>query len=100
MMIDRQMIMMIDRQIDRQVEREREREREKGHFDSSKGQWKDFSVKQVSVIQVDIRLQRRNSTLVPDSSLLIGMTLVIWHLHSLIPTGRLGLQSLFVTLFL
>ena len=47
-----------------------------------------FSTKNVSVVQVDIQLQGRNSTLVPDSSILLGMTIDIWPLYSLLLAGR------------
>lgn len=51
------------------MERERERER---HFNSSNSPGHDLSTEQVSVVQVDIRLQGRNSTLVPEYSTLFA----------------------------
>ena len=54
----------------RQRERKRERKREKeiGDFDSRNSPQQYFSPKNISVVQVDIRFQGINSTLVPDSS--------------------------------
>ena len=77
-----------ERSTDRGRGREREKEKYKGDFDlrNSKGHY--LSAVHVSGVQQDIRLQGRNSTVVPDLSLLIGMTLEICPLHSVLPPGR------------
>ena len=62
----------------RESESESESERERKDFNSSKSPGQDLSTEQVSVVQVDIRLQGRNSSLVHESSILIGMTLEMW----------------------
>ena len=72
-----------------EVERKRvrERERERGDLDSSNSPGHDLSTKQVSVFKVDSQHQGKNNILVSDSSLLLGMTLEMFPLHSLLPTG-------------
>ena len=47
--------------------------RERGGFASRNSPREGLSPEHMAVVQVDIRLQGRNSTLVPDFSLLIGM---------------------------
>ena len=71
-----------------------------GDFDSRKSPEQVLSAKQVSVVQVDIRPQGRNSTLVPDSSLLPILTHEMLPLHSVPPAGTKGLDPLFGTPFL
>ena len=55
---------------------------------------------QVSVVQVDITLQGRNITLVPETQLLHDMNIEMWLLHSLLSAGRYGLEPLFGALLL
>jgi len=74
---------------------EREREREKGDFDSSNTPGYDFSTKQGSVFQEDIRHKGKTSTRVPDFSLLLGLTLEMCPLQSLLHDGRQGLKPLY-----
>ena len=54
-----------------------ERDRDKGNFDSRNSPGQVPSSKQVSLVQVDVQLQERNTPLDPESSVLIGMTLEI-----------------------
>lgn len=58
--------------IEAETEKKREREID---FDSSNSPGQVLRTKQVSLVQVDIRNQVRNSTFVPDSSLLLGVTI-------------------------
>ena len=60
---------------DTERERERETEREKRGFDSSNSPGHYLSTKQVSLFKVESQHQGKYSTLVSDSSLLLGMTL-------------------------
>ena len=73
-------------------EREREREREirtnKGYFYSSNSPRYDLSTEQVSVFQEDTQHKVKASTLVPDFSLLLGLTPQMCPLQSLLHAGR------------
>ena len=60
------------RESTRSTERERARGGDKGYFDSSNSPGQDLSTTVVSVVQLDIRLRGRNSTLVQSISLSIG----------------------------
>ena len=59
-------------------ERKRQRERDKGDFDSRNSPWQDSSDKELSVVQMDIQIQERNSTLVQHISLIICETIEMW----------------------
>ena len=52
-----------------------EREREIGDFDSRYCPGQDLSAEEVSVFQMYIPLQGRNSTLVTNSALLLGVSI-------------------------
>ena len=69
-------------------ERERESERNNGDFDSSMCSGHDLCTKYVSVFHKDIRHKGKTNTLIPYFSLLLGLTLEICPLQSLLPTGR------------
>ena len=80
--------------------RKRNKDRNKGDFYSSNSLGHEVCDKQGSVVQVDIQIQLRNSTLVPISSLLIGVTLEIRPLHCLLPAEGQRYEPVFVNLFL
>ena len=63
---------------ERQREREIDRERGIGDFDSRNSPQQNFSTEHMSVVQVDISLQGRNRTLVPDFPILLGVTIEMW----------------------
>ena len=63
---------------EREATRERESKRDgwdKGDFDSSNSPGHDLYDEELSVVQVDIQLQGRKSTLVQPISLIIGETI-------------------------
>ena len=64
----------------RKKEKERKKESvvNKGYFYSSKCPGQDLITEEVSVVQVDILLRGRNSTLVQRISLIIGETIEMW----------------------
>ena len=68
----------------------RRRERGKGAVGSSNRQWQDQEKcsKDVSLFKVDIPQVGQSSTLVPESSLLPGLTPKMCPLQSLLHTGR------------
>ena len=74
----------------RESERGKKRERQKIFQETVQG--KCPSTEQV--FQVDIQIQGRNSTLVPDTSILLGVTLEMQPLHSPCPSGIQGLNCL------
>ena len=69
---------VVEKEREKERGREREREREKRYFDSSKIPGQDLSTVDVPVVQVDIQLQRRSSTLVQDISFIICETIEMW----------------------
>ena len=77
---------------------EREGERERIRFDSRNNPGQELSDKQESVFQENIQHGGKTSTLVPVSSLLLGLTLELCPLQSHLPTGKYGLTPLFGTL--
>ena len=56
--------------------------------DSSNREWQDNCSKDMSWFKVDIPQMGQTSTLVPESSLLPGLTPKMCPLQSLLPTGR------------
>ena len=60
----------------------------KEDFDSSKSSGQDLSTDEVSVVQVDIQIQGRNSTFVQRTSFIIGKTIEMRPSNSLLSTGR------------
>ncbi len=75
------------RELERRRSKER-RERGKGAVDSSNRQWQDSCSKDMSWFKVDIPQMGQTSTLVPESSLLPGLTPKMCPLQSLLHTGR------------
>ena len=69
----------------KEEDKEGERQREKGDFYSSYTPMQNFCAKQVFVIQEGIFHNRKISTLVPEHSILMGLTLEIWPLKSFCP---------------
>ena len=69
-------------------EMKRRRERGKRTVDSSNRQWQDNFSKDMCLFKVDIPQMGQSSTLVPESSLLPGLTPKICPLQSLLHTGR------------
>ena len=76
------------REVERYIKREREMEKKKGDFDSSIIPTNDLRANLFSVFQENIRHKGKSSTLVPDYSLILGLTLEMCPLQSLLPTGR------------
>ena len=72
----------------REKEMKRRRERGTGALDSSNRQWQDNFPKDVSWCKVDIPQMIQTSTLVPESSLLPGLSPKMCPLQSLLHTGR------------
>ena len=72
----------------REKEMKRRRERGTGAVDSSNCQWQDNFPKDMSWFKVDNPQVVQTSTLVPESSLLPGLTPNFCPLRSLLPTGR------------
>lgn len=81
------------------MERERQRQiqRKKGDFDESYNPVQNFWAKQVSAFQEGVEQKRKNSSLLPESSLLFGLTLECRQLPSISPDGKYGLKPLFGT---
>ena len=80
----------MEREINREKERDRKSERDKGDFDSSHSPGKDNISMEVSVFQKDIRHNGQTSTLVPDNSLLLGLTHENCALQSVLHGERQG----------
>ena len=78
---------------------DRSTERGGGDFDSSNCPWPDLSAKVESVVQVDLLLQGRNSTLVQHILLITGETIVSGPKIHCSPLEDKGLQCLLGTLF-
>ena len=72
----------------REKEIKRRRERGTGAVDSSNRQWQDNFSKDMTLFKVDITQMGQTSTLVPESSLLPGLTPKMCPLQSLLHTGR------------
>ena len=66
----------------------RRRERGTGAVESSNGQWQHYFSKDMSWFKVDIPQMGQSSTLVPESTLLPGLTPKMCPLQSLLHTGR------------
>ena len=66
----------------------RKRERGTGAVDSSNRQWQGNCSKDLSCFKVDSTQMGQSSTLVPESSLLPGLTPKMCPLQSLLHTGR------------
>ena len=65
-----------------------ERERDKGDVDSIKGPGHDLSTKYVCGFHEEIQHKWKSTTLVPYASILLGLTLKMSPLQSLLPAGR------------
>ena len=72
----------------REKEMKRRRERGKGALDSSHRHCQDKFIKNMSWFKVDIPQMGQTSTLVPESSLLPGLTPNLCPFQSLLHTGR------------
>ena len=72
----------------REKEMKRRRERGTGALDSSNRQWQDNFPKDMSWFKVDIPQMGQTSTLVPESSLLPGLSPKMCPLQSLPHPGR------------
>ena len=72
----------------REKEMKRRRERGTGAVDSSNREWQDICSKDMSWFKVDSPPMGQSSTLVPESSLLPGLTSKMCPLQSLLHTGR------------
>ena len=72
----------------REKEMKRRRERGTGAVDSSNREWQDNGSKNMSWCKVDIPHMGQTSTLVPESSLLHGLTPTMCLLQSLLHPGR------------
>ena len=72
----------------REKEIKRKRERGTGAVDSSNLHWQDSFSKDMSLFKVDSTQMGQSSTLVPESSLLPGLTSKMCPLQSLLHTGR------------
>lgn len=78
---------------DREKERERKSEIDKGEFDSSNHPVQENISKEVSVFLENIGQKGQTSTLLPDASLLLGLT-QNFKLPSLLHDGRYGFKPL------
>ena len=72
----------------REKEMKRRRERGKRTVDSSNRQWQGNCSKDLSCFKVDSTQMGQSSTLVPESSLLPGLTPKMSPLQALLHTGR------------
>ena len=72
----------------REKEMKRRRERGKGAVDSRNRQWQDNFSKDMCLFKVDIPQMGQGSTLVPESSLLPGLTPKMCPLQSQLHIGR------------
>ena len=77
-----------DSESPREKEIKRKRERGTGAVDSSTLHWQDSFSKDMSLFKVDSTQMGQSSTLVPESSLLPGLTPKMCLLQSLLHTGR------------
>ena len=72
----------------REKEIKRKRERGTGAVDSSNLHWQDSFSKDMSWVKVDSTQMGQSRTLVPESSLLPGLTSKMCPFQSLLHTGR------------
>lgn len=55
----------------------------------------NFCARQVSAFKEGVLHKRKNTTLIPDHSLLVGLTLESFSIQSCSPDGKYGLKPLF-----